>query len=145
MVQVKLHRIFIVAHVAVIDVIQQADGGVFALEKLRTKLQLDILGARSRDIGIEIRAICDLGHQRFGKAQSPVALFQLDHRSDGVAARVSRIVVGAVVVDHPVQELVVAVGSANIVVEEVRERELSEPEVETFDGNLGRHGQRRAV
>src|ERR1035441_3692471 len=75
----------IVAHVGVVDEVQETDGRIFVLEQLVTQFQLDVLGARSSDVSVQVGPVGNLGHQGFGEAQAPVAIFVIENRSHGVA------------------------------------------------------------
>ena len=88
--------------------------------------ELEILGARTRQVGIEMNAVGLFRHERFGEAHRPAAVVVFEDCAIGVAAGVGGIVVGAVVVDRPVEELEVAVGAPGIEVEKVREAEFSD-------------------
>ena len=79
----------------------------------------------------EIDAVGDFRHEGFGETESPVAVFEVGGEADGVAASVGGVVVGAVVVGGPVEELEVSVGADGIDVEEIGHAELAEAEFET--------------
>ena len=64
----------------------------------------------------------------------------LDHGGVGVTAGVGGVVPGAVVVDGPVHELEVLVGTIGVEIEEIGETELAEPD---FDAALGKPGEER--
>ena len=66
------------------------------------------------DVCVEMEPIGHFGHKRFGEAHAPPAIIVLNNYCISVAARVCRIVVRAIVVDRPVQELQVAVGAPGI-------------------------------
>ena len=67
------------------------------------EFQLDVFGARSGEIGVEVDAICDFRHQGFREAQHDVLVVViLDHRGEREAARVGCVIECAVVIDCPV-------------------------------------------
>ncbi len=68
-------------------------------------LELHVLRVRTSEIGVEMDAIGDLGHQSFGEARGPVPVVVLEHGGEGEAAGVRGVVVGAVVIHRPVHEL----------------------------------------
>ena len=60
-----------------------------------------------------------------GEAKRPVAVVVFGNHADALAAGVGGIVLGAVVVDSPIQELRMTVAADTIQVEEVRHSELA--------------------
>src|ERR1700676_1664418 len=59
----------------------------------------------------QVDAIGDFGHQRLGKAKTPIAVFVVDAEADGVTAGVGGVVVSAAIVDGPVGELQMETGA----------------------------------
>src|SRR5664279_3279879 len=144
-IEIELHRFLIVAYVGVVDVIKKAYGRVLVLEQLRTQFQLDVFGASAGNIGVEVRPIRNLWHQDFCKTQSPIAVLVIEYRSNRVAAGIGGIIPSTVVGDDPVQKLVVAVGAANVEVEEIRESELAKANFQPPHRNLSWKRQGRPL
>ena len=90
-----------------------------------TKFKFEILRPGAAQIPIQVGAIRHFGHQRFAKAEDPVVVVVFGNDADGVAAGVGRIVVGAVVVDRPVHELVMAVAANVVQIEKIGHAEFA--------------------
>ena len=118
------------AHVGVVGIGQQADdAGLFGNEAV-TQFVFEVFGVGLPGLPDEIDPVGDFWHESFGEAEAPVAVFEVGGEADGVAASVSGVVVGAVVVSGPVDELEVSVGANGIEVEKVGHAEFAEAEFE---------------
>jgi hypothetical protein len=95
------------------------------------KLIFEVFRVRLPGLPHQIDSIRDFGHESFGDAEPPVAVFIVRGDSHGVAASVGGVVVGAVVVDGPVGELEFSVGAHRIDIEEIRHAEFAEADFQT--------------
>ena len=64
--------------------------------------ELEVFGASTAKVPLEIDAVRDGGHERFGKVESPSRTLIGDDRADGISASIGGIVPRAVVIDGPV-------------------------------------------
>ena len=86
-----------------------------------------------------------VGHNWHGEeavAKAPCAVVILGHAAHGVAARVGRVVPGAVVVHGPVHELQMAVGADGVDVKEIRQRHLADPQLHAALGHASGRSER---
>ncbi len=93
----------------------------------------------------EIDSIGYFGHESFGEAETPVAIFVIGGETDGVAAGIGGIVPGSVVVGGPVDELQVGIGADGVYVEEVGQSELAEAEFQTAAREFFEEGKEAAI
>ena len=99
-----LQRFGVIAGLRAIGVVEHAHGaGVFG--DLLTPLRFPGLTMIAKQAAIELRAVGDLGLGGDAVAERPVARVEFLHDAPGVAARVGRIIPGAVVHDAPRHEL----------------------------------------
>ena len=112
-------------------------------DPLAACLEFEIFGSCARDIRIEIDAIRHFGHQRFGEASREPVVVVFENHAIGVAARVCGVVVRAVVVHSPVQELQVAIGAPGVEVEEVGHAEFADAKLDSPRRN--RRGEMKLV
>ena len=119
------------AHVGVVGVGQQTNDAGFLGNHAVTQFVFEIFRVRLPRLPDQIDAVGDLGHESFGEAKSPVAVFVVGGKADGIAASVGGIVPGAVVIDRPVEELEVSVGADGIDIEEIGHAELAEADFQT--------------
>jgi len=96
--------------------------------------EFQVCRARAGDVRIEIDAVCNLGHQRLEKAGGKPAIVIFDHGAIGITAGVGRVVVGAVVVHRPIQELEMAVAAPGIGVDKIDHAEFSGSKLNPADG-----------
>ncbi len=104
---------------------------------LPASLQLEVLRARPRHIGIQECTVRNLRHQRFGKARGPRGIVVFHDDGVGVTPRVRGHIVGAIVVHRPVQELQIAVGTIGVRIEEIRQVHLACAQLQSPRGNRG--------
>ncbi len=90
---------------------------------------------------VEVDAVGDGGHEGEEIAAGEESVVVLGDGSDGVAAGVGGVVVGAVVVDGPVHELEMAIGADGVDIEEVGDAELADAEIDAAFGDLA--GERK--
>ena len=119
------NRIAINAHVGVVRVGEQPDDAGFFRNDAMAQFVFPIFRVNLPRPPHQIDSVRDLRHERFGEAETPVAVLVIRHHAHGVAARIGGIVPGAVVVDRPVDELKMRVGAYRIQVEEIRHAELA--------------------
>src|SRR5208282_1195170 len=93
----------------------------------------------------QVNAVGYGGHKSFGEAETPVAVLEIGQHANGVAARISGVVPGAIVVGRPVDELKVRVGTDRILIEEIGQAEFSEANFETAAGQLIEQRQKAAL
>src|SRR5215510_14980972 len=115
----SLYSFAIAAHIRVIPIGEQANGARPLSQKAVANLKLEVLAARATDVPIQLDAVCNLRHQAFSKAQSPLAVLILDHQAKCVATSVCCIVVGAIVIHRPVHKLEMAVAAGCVHIEEI--------------------------
>ncbi len=127
-------RLPVIAHVGVVEIAQQPHGACSMRDQFPAGLQLEVFRARSRDIGVEVDAVRNLRHQCFGESRRAPMIVVFQDGAIGVTARVRGVVVRAIVVDRPVQELQVAVGAPGVQVEEIGQVELSDAELDAARG-----------
>ena len=95
----------VVAHVRVVEVAEQAHGAGTMRDQLPAGLEFEIFRARTGDVGVQEDAVGHLRHQGFGEAGGTPVVVVFDHHAIGISACIGGIVVRAVVVHGPVQEL----------------------------------------
>src|SRR5215472_13418378 len=78
----------------------------------------------------EIDAVSHLRHESFGETKSPVAVFEIEQDSGGVAAGVGGVVPGTVVIGRPVDELELGIAAYGIDVEEIGQAEFPDAKFE---------------
>src|SRR5579862_1201409 len=122
------NRLLVISHVGLIEITEEANDAVAMENAIAARFEFEIFGARTSDVCVEIDSVGDLGHQRFGEANGPPVIVVLKDHAVGVAARVRGVVVGAVVVDGPIEKLQVAIGAVGIHVEEIDHIGLSDAE-----------------
>jgi hypothetical protein len=120
-VAIRVDRLGVAAHVGVIHVAEQTQ----CHGRLRTQFHFDILATRSRDVPVEGDAIGHGRHQRFSTAHGVARRDVFDDDGVGVAARVSGVVVSAVVVHRPVGELEMTVGADGVGIKEIDDPQLA--------------------
>ena len=86
-------RLVVAAHVRVVRVEERPRHEPSS----RPQLQLHVLAVGAREVPLERDAVGHRRHERFRAAQGPARHDQLDEGGVGVAARVGRVVIGAVV------------------------------------------------
>src|SRR5579872_969117 len=131
------HLIAVDTHVRGIGVGENANYASLLRQDAAAEFVFEILGVYLPRFPDEIDAVGDLGHQGFGKTESPVAIFEIEYGTDCVTAGVGGVVPGAVIVDGPVEELEMRVGAGGIDVEKIRQAEFAESEFETAAGQFG--------
>ena len=144
-VQKIVDRLAVDAHVGVVDVSQQAHDGGALRPQVAAKLELHVLGVGEREVSLELDAVGDRGHGGFGKAHAPVAVFEVGDQAPGVAAGIGGVVVGAIVVDGPVEELGVAVTTNGVQIEEIRHAELASAQLQPPRRHFRGQRERRAL
>src|ERR1700751_561659 len=117
--------LFVISHVGLIQIAEEADDAVAMEDAIAARFEFKICGAGAGDVCVEIDSVRDFGHQRFGEANGPPMIVVFEDHAVGVAARVGGVVVGAIVVDGPIEELEVAVVAVGIEIEEIRHGEFS--------------------
>jgi len=118
------------AHVGVVGIGQQADDAGLFGDETAAQFVFEVFGVGLPGLPNKVDSVGDFGHESFGEAEAPVAIFEVGGEADRVAAGVSGVVVGAVVVGGPVDELEVSVGADGIEVEKVGHAEFAEAEFE---------------
>ena len=138
-------RVAIDTHVGVIGIGQKTDDSGFFRDESVTQFVFVIFCVDLPGPPNEIDSICDFGHESFGEAESPVAIFVVGGSADGVTAGVGGIIPGAVVVGGPVDELEVSVGADGVYVEEIGQGELAEAEFEAAARKFFEEGEKAAL
>ena len=105
--------------------------------QLAPSFELEVFGACARDISVEMDAVRYFRHQGFSEAHRPPVIVVFDQGAVGVAARVRCVVVGAVVVHRPIEELQVRIRAPGVDVEEIGHAEFSDAELDS----AGRNGR----
>ena len=101
-----------------VDVAEETNFRVSVFQQRGTQLQFDVFSPAIGDVPAQLGAVRHLGHQQFAK-RSPQSAVLIENHAHGVAACVCGVIVSAIVVHHPVQELVWAVSAANVVIKEI--------------------------
>ena len=99
------------AHVGVVGVGQQTDHAGFFRDEAVAEFVFVVFGVDLPGPPDQFDSVGDFGHEGFGETESPVAVLEIGGEANGVAAGVGGIVLGAVVVGRPVEELEVRVGA----------------------------------
>ena len=115
------------AHVGVVHERQQPERGRMIRKQSGMNFQFEVFVFRpgATQVPVQIGAVGDLWHQCFRKAKRPVSVVIFRNHPNRVAASVSGVVVGSVVVHSPVQELVVTIAADAVLIEEVGHAELA--------------------
>ena len=112
-------------------------------DKRPVPVEFPILAVSARKSPVEGDAVGDGGHGEDAVAKRPVAVVIFDNAADSVSARISGIVPRAVVVDGPVEELMVAVAGNVVLIENIRQSHLAGTDFEAPNGHL--RGKRKVV
>ena len=128
------NRYAIVPHIRVIDVAHQPDYSVSARQKTLAQFEFDIFRAGAGKVPLQINKVCLPGHQRFRKPNAPIVVFEIEHRRNGVPARVRRIIVCPIVVDGEIQKLEMAIASGRVQIEKIHELEFAQPDFQPSCG-----------
>ena len=115
----SVNSLAIAAHVGVVHIGQEAENPFAAGKERAVQLDFGVFGVGARDVGIEVNAVGDLGHEPFGEPRGPVPIVVFHHGGKGEASRIRGIVVGAIVVDGPVHELKICVAPVVVYIEEI--------------------------
>src|SRR5713226_9142495 len=122
----SVNSLAIAAHVGVIDVSEQAEDAFLLWDHGAVNLKFNIFGACARDVGIEMDAVGDLGHESFGETRGPVPIVVFHHGAKRKAPGVRGIVVSDTVVDGPVHELKICVAPVAVYIEEIDNAQFPE-------------------
>src|SRR4029077_8911597 len=82
---------------------------------------------------------------RLGKPQAPILVLEIEHGTDSVAAGVGRVVVAAIAVHGPVQELQVAIAARAVVIEKIHQGKTPNAKFETAGGQRSEKRKRAAL
>jgi hypothetical protein len=92
------------SHVGMVHERQEPGDGGMIRNHSRTKFQFEVFCSGAMQIPVQVGAVGHLGHQGLREAKRPVAVVVFGNHADALAAGVGGIVVGAVVVDSPIQD-----------------------------------------
>ena len=136
-----LDGVAVEAHVGVVDVAEEADGGVaVGAEEVGPELKLGVFASGAADVPVEVDSVGLGGHEGEGVAGGEDGGIVLGYCGVGVASGVGGVVPGSVVVDGPVHELKVGVGAYGVEVEDVGNAHFAEAQVEAVGGDPGSEG-----
>jgi hypothetical protein len=129
-----LNRYAIVPHIRVIDVAHQPDHSVSVREETLAQFEFDIFRTGAGKIPLQVNKVCLPGHQRFRKPDTPIVVFEIEHRPNCVPSRVCRVIVGSIVVDGEIQKLEMAIASGRVQIEKIHELEFAQPDFQPSCG-----------
>ena len=109
------------------------------------KLEFGIRAVGLAQIPDKRSAILGAREKHFGESHSPWRALVLGVNSPGVSSRIGGKVIGAVLVDGPVQKLQMAVAAEGVVVEIICDGEFADSQFQTTGGQPGEGGQGPAV
>ncbi len=125
MVEKLFHRNAVDAHIGVVGIREQAHDARFFRYHAAPQLIFPIFRMHLPRAPHQVNSVRHFRHQPFGETDPPVAILEIRHDSNGIAARVGGIIPGAVVIHRPVGKLKMRVGTNRIHVKEIRHAELA--------------------
>src|SRR5258708_23610858 len=131
------YHLTVASHVRVVHVAQKTDRAGAFCDQRTAKFKFNVFRAGAAQVPDEINAIRDFRHKHLAEADAPVAVLKFEDCAVGIAACVGGVVVSAVVVDGPVQELQMAVAADRIEVKEVCRAKLAGGKFQPADSDPG--------
>src|SRR5262249_45465491 len=76
------------------------------------------------------------------KTRTPILILKFDHNAVGIAARIGSVIVSAIIIESPIEELQMAVAADRVLIKKICRAKLANPNFQTALGQFCKERKR---